>query len=259
MVVILVQAVKIEVVPQVQTLQLTMSISNITQGHVPSWNICSPFTLNVIVEGNITDTLSLSLGTSASEMEAILNNLTVIQDTGMMFVRTNNDSISFVFLPKSIFRTTSLLSLPGLALDDSSATTLSCFDTPTSTNYSVMAAMAVKQNLTLAEGFQVGYNNTHSSSRFTSVLPLNVSQEELEYEMNELLKWVCEYNTPSLSVLYSNSFEGNHTEADNSTAFCGRKSKKSPGVIWEDTDGLGIDHYVRCILFFSWLNYMLVH
>jgi len=245
MVVMVVQVIKIKVAPQVQTLQLIVgNSSNITQGHIRSRNGCSPYTLMVVVGRSITATLSLSLSMSASEIEDILNNITVIQDTGTIFVRRNtNHSTSFIFLPKSNGFPAAVL--PRLELNNLSVT-LSCFDTPTSTNFSVIASLILKQNLTFAEGFQVGYNNKHSS-RFTSVLPLNISQEELEEEMNDLLNWVCEYQTPSpdFSVLYSNSFEGNHTGADNTTAFCGRKSAKNPGVIWEDSDGLGIHQYVR--------------
>ena len=234
--------VDIEALPQVQELQIYVMDDQNTGllRNTDTLINCSYFNVSIVVNGNTTDTLSYTLRMTPSEMEDALNDLETIQNFGKIVVKRNNKTFGTTFILLS--RLNSSTSLPILQLE-SEKITLSC---SSSANYIIMASLILTQNLTLAEGFYIGYNHTHSI-RFTPVLPPNITQIEFEEEMNEMLKWVCEYPTPSasLSILYSNNFEGNHSDIDNSTAFCGGQSKKNPGLVWEDSAGLKNHHHVR--------------
>ena len=240
------QMVKIEVLPQVQELKVSAeSVSGVTYLAVDdSISNCSSYAVNIVVNGNITDTLYFTLKMTANDMEEALNDIQAIQSIGKMVVKKDNTTLTTSFILLSSINTAADF-IPILELESENIT-LACLNLFSNTNYSVMASLILTQKLKLAEGFYIGYNHTHSI-RFTPVLPPNTTWIEFEEEMNELLKWVCEYPTPSasLSILYSNSFEGNHSDIDNSTAFCGGQSKKNPGLVWEESAGLKNHHHVR--------------
>ncbi len=217
-------------------------MSDLTQDDISN---CSEFSVRIVVDHVVVKKLSFKLSMEEGEMEEVLNNITIIQNAGKMVVKKDNSTFttSFIFLSN-----VHLLkySVPLLELEEDEIV-LNCSDSYDSGNFSLFATLATTQNLTLVEGFYLGYNHTHSP-RFTPTLPWNVSHEDVEEEMNELLKWSCEYPTPSpsLQILYNNSFEnGNFSDIDNSTAFCGKFSRRSPQIVWEDLAGLKKENYVR--------------
>ncbi len=202
---------------------------------------CSSFNVSISIDGIRLHLVTFDLNMTPGQMQSLLNRLNAIRSIGKISVKRDNSTLSttFIFLSRA-----NSYNIPQLQLD-SEYITLSCVNS--STNYTLMASLVISQNLTLTEGFYLGYNNT-GSVRFTPPLPLNVSHEDVEEEMNELLKWSCEYPTPSpsLQILYNNSFEnGNFNNLDDSTAYCGGQSSRNPEIVWEDSAGLRSHHTVR--------------
>ena len=230
--------VTLEAKPQIQELKIHLT-SNLELQENDGLNDCASFNLSVTVNGDVLDTISLRFNMSQGEIQRELSNLETTQNIGKIIVmKSNNTSTSFIMLANSSH------ALPKLKLDSES---VECFNSTSSSNYSLKLSMVLSQNATFAEGFNIGYNSRDLFQRFTPKLPLTVNQARLEKEMNDLLKWTCEFPAPSssLSILYSTSFEENYSEADNSTAFCGRQSKRNPRTVWEDSDGLRSHHQVR--------------
>jgi len=240
--------VTIEAFPQIQEIKIYLK-NGINgnrelqeKGIGDDLNSCASFNLNVTLNGDILGTISLRLNMSQEETQRAINNLETTQNIGKIVVTKNNNTFSTSFIMLSIANSSD--SLPELKLDSES---VECFNSTSSSNYSLALSMITLQNATFPKGFTIGFNSHDQSQRFTPELPLTVSRANFEKEMNDLLKWTCDYPTPSsnLSILYSTSFEGNDSEADNSTAFCGRQSKRNPKMVWEDSDGLGNHDQVR--------------
>lgn len=249
--------IKIEALPQVQKLDLYLEDPDDLEDGTSVLNdtfhftTCYSFDVMVVVGDRERDSISLNLGMTTREMETTLNELETFQNIGKMAVRKKRswESYSIVFILLAVDMTPSEL-VPTLKLE-SEHISINCSCPNSSLNYSIAAgSLALTQNLTFADGFYVGFNRS-SSPRFTPVLPVNISQHQLEMELNGLLKWICRYPAfhpvGSIRILFRESYEDGTGGTDDSTAFCGRYSRRNPGVVWDNSKGLKNHHHVRVL------------
>ena len=245
------QLIKIKALPQVQKLHLReLDFFENDMNEVIDFT-CSSYEMMVVAGDRELQSISFNLTMTIEEMEIALNEIQIIQDVGKMSVLRQKDpsgNYAIIFILLASFDVTQSEFIPILKLE-SNQISVNCSTYDYSQNYSVSGTLILTQNMTFADGFNIGLFSLSSAPRLTPVLPVNISQHQLEQELNGLLEWLCNYPSfypiGSIRVLFNNSYEESTEETDDSTAFCGRRSSKSPTAVWDDSNGLINHNHVR--------------
>ena len=216
---------------------------------------CTSLNITVIINHNGQTsvlTMAFNQNFTTEEIEAFLNGLPDVERVGRFavykreYIPSNRSphlmEIIFIFvmqfgvLPSEI---------PILELD-SKYVSINCIKTIDNSSFPLVASLKTSQNFTYGKGFNVGF-----SPRFTPYVSLNVTHEELQAKLQDTLSWKCNYTSlyplNHIQILLNESYESERHGIDNSTAYCGRHSKRSPGTVRIDPDQLKNYRYVSLL------------
>lgn len=247
---------KVKAFPQVQRLILSTSADRAIFGpDQAGMVICEPFPVMLVLYNFSSESLHFTLDSTLDEMAAILNGHEAVQRVGRVDIFEQEPVIQ----GNCHYRRVNLVYVINLGVEPSDVPRLEfeseggellidCNYLQDNSDYTVTATLQMVQTPRQADGFSVGFADTISGPRFTSHLELNVTEEILQRELLDVFSWNCSFPIfPPRSnvILVHESYEDRRHGVDNTTAFCGIRSKRSPRRVWNSTDPQG-DH-VRII------------